>query len=47
MPLYQGPVIDAHHHLWTIHPGSHPWLEGRALGRSFTAADYDQHLRRA
>jgi L-fuconolactonase len=42
MAIYQGPVVDAHHHLWTVHPGSHPWLEGRALNRSFTAADYDQ-----
>ncbi|MFW5641529.1 MAG: amidohydrolase family protein [Roseicyclus sp.] len=37
-----GPVIDAHHHLWTIRVGSHPWLEGRALHRSFGASDYDR-----
>lgn len=42
MPPYQGRVLDAHHHLWTIRPGSHPWLEGRALHRTFTAADYSQ-----
>ena len=24
---YQGPIIDAHHHLWALSPGSHPWLE--------------------
>jgi predicted TIM-barrel fold metal-dependent hydrolase len=40
--LYDGPVIDAHHHLWTIRPGSHPWLEGSALHRSFDASDYDR-----
>jgi predicted TIM-barrel fold metal-dependent hydrolase len=40
--LYDGPVIDAHHHLWTLHPGSHPWMEGRAFHRDLTAADYDR-----
>jgi predicted TIM-barrel fold metal-dependent hydrolase len=24
--LYQGPIIDAHHHLWDISLGRHPWL---------------------
>ncbi|MEM9756200.1 MAG: thioesterase, partial [Pseudomonadota bacterium] len=38
---YSGPVIDAHHHLWTLAPGSHPWLAGRALERDFPAAAYD------
>ena len=23
---YQGPIIDAHHHLWDIALGRHPWL---------------------
>ncbi len=23
---YQGPIIDAHHHLWDISLGRHPWL---------------------
>lgn len=34
-------MIDAHHHLWTIRPRSHPWLAGDPLGRSLTPADYD------
>ena len=34
-------MIDAHHHLWTIRPGSHPWLAGDPLGRSLTPADHD------
>lgn len=42
MPLHDGPVIDAHHHLWTTRPGSHPWLEGRAFGRSLEPEDYDR-----
>ena len=23
---YQGPIIDAHHHLWDLSLGRHPWL---------------------
>lgn len=42
MALYAGPVIDAHHHLWTLRDGSHPWLEGRALYRDVTAGDYQR-----
>lgn len=42
MPSRDGPVIDAHHHLWTLRPGSHPWLEGRAFARSLGPADYDR-----
>ncbi len=26
---YAGPVIDAHHHLWDLSLGRHPWIEGR------------------
>lgn len=25
-PLYDGPIIDAHHHLWHLSGGHHPWL---------------------
>jgi predicted TIM-barrel fold metal-dependent hydrolase len=43
MPLYDGPIIDAHHHLWTYAPGAIPWLDGagsETLARSFAPADY-------
>lgn len=43
--VYSGPVIDAHHHLWRLRPGSHPWLHGRALHRSLTAETYDGTFR--
>ncbi|TJV36722.1 MAG: hydrolase, partial [Mesorhizobium sp.] len=23
---YSGPIIDAHHHLWDLGLGRHPWL---------------------
>lgn len=26
MSLYAGPIIDAHHHLWDLSLGRHPWL---------------------
>lgn len=26
MPLYQGPIIDAHHHVWDLGLDRHPWL---------------------
>lgn len=26
--LYGGPVIDAHHHLWDLSLGRHPWIMG-------------------
>ena len=26
MALYDGPMIDAHHHLWDLSMGMHPWL---------------------
>ena len=25
-PLYTGPIIDAHHHLWDLSAGRYPWL---------------------
>lgn len=28
MALYAGPVIDAHHHLWDLTMGRHPWIAG-------------------
>lgn len=48
---YDGPIIDAHHHLWDLSLGRHPWLaegEGaiKALGdigymrRDYLVADY-------
>lgn len=29
-PLYSGPIIDAHHHLWDLSLGRHPWITGGA-----------------
>lgn len=26
IPLYQGPIIDAHHHVWDLSLDRHPWL---------------------
>ena len=26
MTIYAGPLIDAHHHLWDLSLGKHPWL---------------------
>ena len=51
MTLYEGPIIDAHHHLWDLSLGRHPWLAGGAgairalgdlgdLGRDYLPADY-------
>jgi predicted TIM-barrel fold metal-dependent hydrolase len=44
---YDGPIIDAHHHLWDLRLGKHPWLDPVAsddglqeLRRNFLAADY-------
>ena len=28
--LYSGPIIDAHHHLWDLGLGKHPWLSATA-----------------
>ena len=30
MPLYDGPIIDAHHHLWDLSMDRHPWLVATA-----------------
>ena len=32
MPRYNGPIIDAHHHLWDIELGRHPWLVDPKVG---------------
>jgi predicted TIM-barrel fold metal-dependent hydrolase len=51
MALYGGPVIDAHHHLWDLSMGRHPWITGAdpamaSLGnldflrRDYLPADY-------
>lgn len=43
MPLYSGPMIDAHHHLWRLSKGSHPWLDHpdrKTLRRDVGPADY-------
>lgn len=44
---YQGPIIDAHHHLWDLRLEKHPWLKwsGRGDGlaplkRNYLPADY-------
>ena len=29
---YAGPIVDAHHHLWDLGMGRHPWLQPRADG---------------
>ncbi|OWV98706.1 amidohydrolase family protein [Rhizobium sp. R693] len=53
---YEGPIIDAHHHLWDYSMAKHPWLRPQdqsvqALGnldkiqRNFLPADYLQDLR--
>jgi predicted TIM-barrel fold metal-dependent hydrolase len=41
--LYDGPIIDAHHHLWDRSMGRHAWLrahEEGPLGRSCMPQDY-------
>src|ERR1019366_7469677 len=30
--MYQGPIIDAHHHLWDLALGRHRWLIDPAVG---------------
>jgi predicted TIM-barrel fold metal-dependent hydrolase len=51
MARYDGPIIDAHHHLWDAALGRHPWMTDpdsplKALGnmdfmrRSYLVADY-------
>jgi predicted TIM-barrel fold metal-dependent hydrolase len=43
---YDGPIIDAHHHLWDLSLGRHPWITGgsdalKALGDvSYLKRDY-------
>jgi predicted TIM-barrel fold metal-dependent hydrolase len=27
VPLYDGPIVDAHHHLWKLGDNRYPWLE--------------------
>lgn len=53
--VYNGPIIDAHHHLWNLAGGHYPWLtEGSgitALGnvaymrRSYLPDDYEADIR--
>lgn len=33
MPIYSGPIIDAHHHLWDLDLHRHPWLDAAAAQR--------------
>lgn len=52
MPIpYAGPIIDAHHHLWDLSMGRHPWLaetagargglgDLAAIRRDYLPADY-------
>lgn len=51
MTLYDGPIVDAHHHLWDLNLGRHPWLSAyaqakgglgdvRSLRRNYLPADY-------
>lgn len=41
--LYAGPIVDAHHHLWDLSLGRHPWLRGAddpQLARNCLPEDY-------
>jgi L-fuconolactonase len=39
--LYDGPIVDAHHHLWDYLPANYPWLADEpALARDVSPADY-------
>jgi predicted TIM-barrel fold metal-dependent hydrolase len=44
MTLYEGPIIDAHHHLWDLSLGCHPWLTDR--DQAFRALGDVDYLRR-
>lgn len=33
MPIYSGPIIDAHHHLWDLAMHRHPWLDAATAER--------------
>ena len=51
---YDGPIIDAHHHLWDLGLGKHAWLAGGHAGdelaplrRNHLAADYERLAREA
>ncbi len=48
--MYNGPIIDAHHHLWDLGLDRHPWLKAAAgrgglgdlgpLQKNYLPADY-------
>lgn len=41
--LYAGPIVDAHHHVWDLSLGRHPWLRDAVhpmLARDCLPADY-------
>lgn len=41
MARYDGPIVDAHHHLWSYDAAMLPWLDGEpALARDVSSADY-------
>lgn len=43
MTLYDGPIFDAHHHLWDYSADAYPWLAGNdnaSIAHGFCAADY-------
>ncbi len=41
MPLYSGPIVDAHHHFWRHRPGARPWLDREPdLARDFGPAEH-------
>ncbi|WNJ88859.1 amidohydrolase family protein [Bosea sp. 685] len=52
MPIYSGPIIDPHMHLWDVSMGRHPWLKPsggatavsglESIRRNFLTEDYRQ-----
>ena len=58
MSRYAGPVIDAHHHLWDLALGRHPWLtpagpeddmvfgSPKAIARDYLPADFQRDAAR-